>query len=255
MQLPTELPLSLPSQLVEQRPDIRAAQEQWHAANAQVGVAVSGRLPQFSITAAVGGMASTPDWMFRTGGDFFSVLGSVSLPLFDGGTLKARERAARAALAQAAADYRRVVITAFQNVADTLHAIRYDADYLKAALRTEQAMKETAEITRKQYALGYVGYQMVLLAEQNYQQSLVNLIQAQAARFGDTAALYQALGGGWWNRPEEKSGQNESGQDESTATDHPAGVVKPISSADVLAIDTNQDDAAKPTAVKEGLAS
>ena len=255
LQLPTELPLSLPSQLVEQRPDIRAAQEQWHAANAQVGVAVSGRLPQFSITAAVGGMASTPDWMFRTGGDFFSVLGSVSLPLFDGGTLKARERAARAALAQAAADYRRVVITAFQNVADTLHAIRYDADYLKAALRTEQAMKETAEITRKQYALGYVGYQMVLLAEQNYQQSLVNLIQAQAARFGDTAALYQALGGGWWNRPEEKSGQNESGQDESTATDHPAGVVKPISAADVLAIDTNQDDAAKPAAVKEGLAS
>jgi NodT family efflux transporter outer membrane factor (OMF) lipoprotein len=200
LQLPEALPLSLPSQLVEQRPDIRAAQEQWHSANALVGVAISGRLPQFSITAAAGSMASSPAWMFKEGGDFFSVLGNVSLPLFDGGTLKAREQAAREGLAQASAAYRSVVITAFQNVADTLHDIKYDADFLQAALRTEQAQKEVAAITRKQYGLGYVSYQMVLLAEQNYQQAAVSLIQAQAARLGDTAALYQALGGGWWNR-------------------------------------------------------
>jgi NodT family efflux transporter outer membrane factor (OMF) lipoprotein len=205
IQLPQELPLSLPSQLVEQRPDIRAAQEQWHAASAQVGVAEAGRFPQFTITAAVGGMASTPEWMFREGGSFFSVLGNLSVPLFDGGTLKAREQAAREALAQAAADYRRVVITAFQNVADTLHAIQFDAEYLKAALRSEVALKEIAELTRKQYVLGYASYQMVLLAEQNFQQAEITLIQAQAIRLGDTAALYQALGGGWWNRREEAS--------------------------------------------------
>lgn len=198
--LPQELPLSLPSQLVEQRPDIRAAQEQWHAASAQVGVAKAGRFPQFTITAAVGGMASTPDWMFRQAGSFFSLLSNVSIPLLDGGTLKAREQAAREALAQAAADYRRVVITAFQNVADTLHAIRYDAEYLKAASRAQMALKEAAALTRKQYDLGYASYQIVLLAEQNFQQADVNLIQAQAARLTDAAALYQALGGGWWNR-------------------------------------------------------
>jgi NodT family efflux transporter outer membrane factor (OMF) lipoprotein len=203
LQLPEALPLSLPSQLVEQRPDIRAAQEQWHSASALVGVAISGRLPQFSITAAAGSMASSPAWMFKEGGDFFSVLGNVSLPLFDGGTLKAREQAAREGLVEAAAAYRSVVITAFQNVADTLHAIKYDADFLQAAQRTEQAQKEVAAITRKQYGLGYVSYQMVLLAEQNYQQAEVNLIQAQAARLGDTAALYQALGGGWWNRKDD----------------------------------------------------
>ncbi len=225
LQLPEELPLSLPSQLVEQRPDIRAAQEQWHAASAQVGVAEAGRFPQFTITAAVGGMASTPDWMFREGGSFFSVLGNLSLPLFDGGTLKAREQAAREALAQAAADYRRVVITAFQNVADTLHAIQFDAEYLKAALRSEIALKEMAELTRKQYVLGYASYQTVLLAEQNFQQAEITLIQAQATRLVDTAALYQALGGGWWNRDEETSPRNiavnEQSKDDAHATEAP----------------------------------
>lgn len=128
------------------------------------------------------------------------MLGSISKTLFDGGTLKAKERAAREHLVQASADYRNVVITAFQNVADTLHAIQSDADFLKAAARSEQALKVNAEITREQYKLGYVSYQIVVIAEQNHQQSLINLIQAQTNRFGDAAALYQALGGGWWNR-------------------------------------------------------
>ncbi|MEO6421531.1 MAG: efflux transporter outer membrane subunit, partial [Candidatus Nitrotoga sp.] len=109
LHLPQELPLSLPSQLVEQRPDIRAAQEHLHSASAEVGVAIASRLPQFTITGAIGGMASTPYWMFQTGGPFFSLLGSVSKVLFDGGTLKAKERAAREQLVQASADYRNVV--------------------------------------------------------------------------------------------------------------------------------------------------
>lgn len=247
LQLPQELPLSLPSQLVEQRPDIRAAQEQWHAASAQVGVAEAGRFPQFTITAAVGGMASTPDWMFREGGSFFSLLGNVSIPLFDGGTLKAREQAAREALAQAAADYRRVVITAFQNVADTLHAIQYDSDFLKAALRTEVALKETADLTRKQYTLGYVSYQIVLLAEQNFQQAEINLIQAQATRLGDTAALYQALGGGWWNRQDDASpeqhasaGTAENNTDTTAvqATESPVADAPKISTSNIPAPNT-----------------
>lgn len=201
IRLPEELPLSLPSQLVEQRPDIRAAQEQLHSASAEVGVAIASRLPQFSITGAIGGMASTPSWMFKTGGPFFSLLANISQTLFDAGTLKAREGAARERLIQASADYRTVVITAFQNVADTLHAIQSDADFLEAAARSEKALKTAAEITRKQYKLGYASYQMVVMAEQSHQQSLINLIQAKSNRFGDVAALYQALGGGWWNRP------------------------------------------------------
>ncbi len=160
------------------------------------------------MTGAIGGMASTPYWMFQSGGPFFSLLGSISKTLFDGGTLKAKERAARERLVEAGADYRNVVITAFQNVADTLHAIQSDADSLKAAARSEQALKITAEITRKQYKLGYVSYQIVVIAEQNHQQSLINLIQAQTNRFGDAAALYQALGGGWWNRTTPQVGTN-----------------------------------------------
>jgi outer membrane protein TolC len=179
-------------------------------------VAVASRIPQFNITGTLGGMASNPAWMFRSGGGFFELLGNISQTLFDGGTLKARERAAREELVQASAAYRNVVITAFQNVADTLHAIQSDADYLKAALRAEQAMKETAEITRKQYESGYVSYQMVLIAEQSYQQSEVTLIQAQTNRFGDTAALYQALGGGWWNRNEAASQKLENGANAAT---------------------------------------
>ena len=205
LHLPEELPLSLPSQLVEQRPDIRAAQEQLHSASAEVGVAIASRLPQFSITGAIGGMASTPSWLFQTGGPFFSLLGSISQTLFDSGTLKAKERAARERLVKAGADYRNVVITAFQNVADTLLAIQSDADFLKAAARSEQALKVTADITRKQFKLGYVSYQIVVIAEQSHQQSLINLIQAQTNRFGDAAALYQALGGGWWNRSDSTS--------------------------------------------------
>jgi NodT family efflux transporter outer membrane factor (OMF) lipoprotein len=202
LHLPQELPLTLPSQLVEQRPDVRAAEAQFHAATANVGVAVAARLPQFEITAAIGGMASTPDWMFKTGGGFFTVLGNLSQTLFDGGTLKAQERAAREALVQAGADYRSTVIVAFQNVADTLHTIQSDAEALKAAAKTEEAMKRVADIARKQHDAGYTSYQTVLMTEQNHQQATINLIQAQTNRLGDTAALYQALGGGWWNRNE-----------------------------------------------------
>lgn len=200
LHLPDQLPLTLPSKLVEQRPDVRIAQAQLHDASAQYGVAIANRLPQFSIMASMGGMASTPDWMFRAGGGFFSLAGNVAQTIFDGGTLKAQSKAAEQALIQAGAQYRGTVISALQNVADTLHSIASDADALKAALAAEQANKKLLELTNAQYRLGYVGYQNLLMAEQAYQLTSVSLVQAQAARLGDAAALYQALGGGWWNK-------------------------------------------------------
>lgn len=199
--LPEELPLSLPSKLVEQRPDVRAAEAQLHMASAQYGVAIANKMPQFMVTANVGGMASSPDWMFRSGGTFFNLTGNITQVIFDGGTLRAKSRAAEQALHQAGAQYRSTVIAALQNVADTLHAIQSDADALRAATTAEEASKTLLKLTRKQYQLGYISYQNFLASQQSQQIAIISLVQAQSARLGDTAALYQALGGGWWNRP------------------------------------------------------
>jgi len=200
LHLPQDLPVSLPSKLVEQRPDIRAAEEQMHAASAAVGVAVAARLPQFNITAALGGAAAEIPQMFQSGAPFWNLIGDVTQPLFDGGTLLHRERAADEGLKQAEAQYRSTVIGAFQNVADTLHAIQSDANALAACSEAEQAAKKVLTITEKQYQLGYVNFQTLLNARQAYEQSLVTLVQAKTNSYGDTAALFQALGGGWWNR-------------------------------------------------------
>jgi NodT family efflux transporter outer membrane factor (OMF) lipoprotein len=203
LHLPTNLPLSIPSKLVEQRPDVAAAEEQLRAANAQVGVAIANRLPIFSITGANGGTATQFAQMFEPGGPFWSIIGSVTQTVFDGGTLLHRERAADQALYQAAAQYRSTVIGAYQNVADTLHALISDADEVSAAVEAERAAKKTLDLTRAQMAGGYVNYLALLSAEQAYEQALMALVQAQATRFGDTAALFEALGGGWWNRKSE----------------------------------------------------
>jgi len=200
LQLPPELPLSLPARIIQQRPDVRAAEAQLHAANAQVGVAVAAMLPQFSISGALGGNADEFPWLFRTGGPFWSLIGGVTQPVFEGGTLLHKERAARAALNQAAAQYQSTVITAYQNVADTLHASLSDAAALSADVRAENSARVTYELTRRQMDIGYVSYLSLLSAETAYQQTLITRVQAQATRYGDTVALFQALGGGWWNR-------------------------------------------------------
>jgi NodT family efflux transporter outer membrane factor (OMF) lipoprotein len=202
LQLPPELPLSLPSRIIDQRPDVRAAEAQLHAANAQVGVAIAAMLPQFSITGSDGGTADQFAWMFRTGGPFWSIVGGVSQPIFEGGTLLHKERAAKAGLKQAAAQYQSAVITAYQNVADTLHASLCDADALAADVRAENSAKVTYDLTRRQMEVGSVNYLALLSAETAYQQTLLTRVQAQATRYGDTVALFQALGGGWWNRKE-----------------------------------------------------
>jgi len=211
LHLPEALPLSLPSKLVEQRPDVMIAEAQLHDASAQYGVAIANRLPQFSIQAGMGGMASSADWMFRAGGGFFSLAGSVAQTIFDGGTLRAQSRGAEQALIQAGAQYRSTVISALQNVADTLHAIESDAQALQAAAASEQASKKVLDLTMAQYKLGYIGYQNLLMAEQNYRLTTLVLIQAQATRLGDAAALYQALGGGWWNQANSATSNSQQG--------------------------------------------
>jgi len=201
LHLPEDLPMSLPSKLVEQRPDVRAAESQMHSASADIGVAIANRLPQFTITAAYGGTSTMFTQMFANQNPFWSLVGNVAQTIFAGGTLLHRQRAAEAAFEQAAAQYRSTVITAFQNVADTLYALQTDAESLQAAVLAERAAKRTLDLTLKQQELGYANYLGLLSARQAYQQALITRVQAQANRFADTAALFQALGGGWWNRP------------------------------------------------------
>jgi len=202
LQLPPELPVSLPAKIIEQRPDVRAAEAQLHAANAQVGVAVAAMLPQFSITGTLGGTADQIPWLFRGGGSFWTITGGVTQPIFEGGTLLHTKRAADAALKQAATQYQSTVLAAYQNVADTLHASLSDADTLAGAVETENASKVAYDLTHRQMELGYVNYLVLLSAEMAYDQALLTRVQMQATRFGDTVALFQALGGGWWNRKE-----------------------------------------------------
>src|SRR5439155_4291160 len=173
LRLPAELPVGVPSRLLEQRPDVRAAEAQLHAASAQIGVALANRLPQFTITAAAGGTSTSLSRMFANGNPFWSVIGNVVQTLFEAGTLKHRQRAAEAAFEQAAAQYRSTVITGFQNVADVLYALKADAESLTAAVAAERSARRTLDITLKQQELGAVSYLTLLSAQQAYQQALV----------------------------------------------------------------------------------
>jgi NodT family efflux transporter outer membrane factor (OMF) lipoprotein len=193
--LPVDLPLGVPSRLVEQRPDVRAAEAQLHAATAQVGVAIANMLPQFTITGSIGSSATAMSDLFKPGTGFWSVGANAAQTLFAGGALLHRKRAADAALDQAAATYKSAVLTAFQNVADSLHALDADADALNAASRAESSARKSLEVARHELELGAVSYLALLNAEQSYEQALITLIQARASRFADTAALFQALGG------------------------------------------------------------
>jgi len=200
LQLPQELPVSLSSQLVEQRPDVRQAEENLHSASAQIGIAIANRLPNFSLTGDLGSMALAFSGIFSGGTGFWDLGAGITQPIFQGGSLLHRERAARAAYVQASQQYRSTVLTAFQNVADTLHALEQDADGLKAAAAAADAAKVTLDLTRRQMQVGYVSYLALLSAEQAYQQALMSLVQARVNRYADTTALFQTLGGGWWNR-------------------------------------------------------
>ena len=204
LRLPQDLPVSLPANLVEQRPDIKQAEENLHSASALIGVAVADRLPLLNLTAQGGSEASFFSTLFAPGNGFWTLAGTLTQPVFEGGILLHRQRAARAAFDQAAAQYRSTVIDAFQNVADTLHALRNDADAVRISTLSAREAEQTLAITRKQLSLGQVGYLVLLNAQQLDRQAELGLVQAQATRLADTAALFQSLGGGWWNRTDSK---------------------------------------------------
>jgi NodT family efflux transporter outer membrane factor (OMF) lipoprotein len=201
LQLPQDLPVSVPADLVTQRPDVRQAEADLHAASARIGIAVANRLPNVTLSAATGSTALAINQLFTSGTGFWSVGADLTAPIFQGGTLLHQERAARAAYQQAAAQYRSTVLSACQNVADTLAALAEDAEGLKAGAAAADAAKTTLDLAQRQWQDGYAGYLALLSAEQAYQQARINLVQAQASRYADTAALFQALGGGWWHRP------------------------------------------------------
>jgi NodT family efflux transporter outer membrane factor (OMF) lipoprotein len=202
LQLPEDLPLSLPSALVSQRPDVLQAEANLHDASAKIGIAIANRLPNFVLTANAGSSATAMSQLFKSGTGFWGVGAAATAPIFQGGTLLHHERAAKAAYDQAAEQYRSTVLTALQNVADTLTALEQDAEAVKAAAKAADAAKVTLDLAQRQWQSGYAGYLALLSAQQTYQQGRINLIQAQANRFADTAALFQALGGGWWHRAE-----------------------------------------------------
>jgi NodT family efflux transporter outer membrane factor (OMF) lipoprotein len=198
--LPEDVPVSLPSALVEQRPDIRAYAALLHAATANVGVATANTLPQISLTGSYGRDGSNLSNLFTPAGIVWSVASSLTQPIFDGGTLRARERAAIAAADVAAAQYSSTVNTAFQSVANALVAIQRDAETLAADVAAQTTAAKSLVVAKAQYAAGGGTYLNVLTAEQSDQSARLTLVAARAARFTDTVALFQALGGGWWHR-------------------------------------------------------
>ncbi|MFT4046218.1 MAG: efflux transporter outer membrane subunit [Solimonas sp.] len=200
LKLPQDVPLSLPSQLARQRPDVRAAEAQLHAASANVGVATANLFPSLTISGSYGSAAARDADLFKSASEVWTLAAGLSAPIFHGGELRARKRAAVAAYDEAFADYQQTVLQAFANVADSLHAIDNDAQALQSRYAALQSAEKNLDLVQRSYRAGAVGYLNVLVAQQQDQQARINFINAQAARYLDTAALFQALGGGWWNR-------------------------------------------------------
>jgi NodT family efflux transporter outer membrane factor (OMF) lipoprotein len=200
--LPRTLPLTVPADLVRQRPDVRVAEASLHAANAQIGVALANRLPQITLNGNVGSTSLALAKLFSPGTGFWTVAGNAAQVLLDAGTLENKQRAAEAATQQAAAQYRSVVMAAFQNVADALRALQADARAVAAAAEAERSASHNIDLVRRQVEQGQVSVPILLTAQQAYLQTSLARVQAEAARLADTVALFQALGGGWWNRPD-----------------------------------------------------
>jgi NodT family efflux transporter outer membrane factor (OMF) lipoprotein len=200
LHLPTDLPVTLPSQLVEQRPDVRAAEEQLHSASAQIGVATANILPSFTINANGGYINTGLPHLLAPQNLFWILAGNATQTVFDGGTLLHQLQGAKDTYQAAAWTYAGTVVGAVQNVADALHAIRNDADALKAARDFQRAAKVSLDLAQQQMQTGYANILILLTAQQTYLQATLQVVQTRAARLSDTAALFQALGGGWWNR-------------------------------------------------------
>lgn len=195
--LPGELPVSLPSKVVENRPDIKAAEAHIHDASAKIGVALAARLPNIALTANGGSGAFQPAQLFLPGTGFYTFAGNVAQSVFDGMTLLNRQRAAEAGLEQAEAQYRSTVVNAFQNVADTLRVLQGDARAVREARIAEGAARKYLDKIRAQQKFGSVSQLAVVDAQRSYLATSIARIQAQAQRLTNTVALFTALGGGW----------------------------------------------------------
>ena len=201
LRLAGSLPLSLPSALLRQRPDVRASEALLHAASAQIGVATAAQYPQITLSGSVNRESLKLDKLFSTGTTGWTLAGGVLEPIFNAGALRSKKHAAEAAYDAAQAQYQQTVLNAFLAVANALRAIDTDADALRAQSEAESLAKQSLDLVTRQYQLGAVSYLASLDSQRTWLQTRVALAQAQAARYADTAALYQALGGGWWNAP------------------------------------------------------
>ncbi|MEN6420462.1 MAG: efflux transporter outer membrane subunit [Smithella sp.] len=200
LHLPQELPVSLPSSLAHQRPDIRASEALLHQACAEVGVATANLYPQITLNAGYGFQAIGTNILFNGESAIWNLGAGLLQPVFRGGELTAKRRAALAAYDQAQAQYKQTILEAFQDVADVLRALEADAKTLKTQTEAENIAKSALELIEKQYELGAVGYPALLISQRDYEKAKVNVIAAKAQQYADTSALFQALGGGWWNR-------------------------------------------------------
>lgn len=200
LKLPADLPVSLPSGLVARRPDIKVQEMAMRQANAAVGVATANLLPQLTLQAQTGDQSALFSTVFTPAAAMWGLTSTLTQPIFAGGTLRARRRAAIDAYDQTQAQYRLAVLNAFQNVADALTALENDAQAVGAQFDAQTAAKSSLDLIQRQYDAGAVGYVSLLTAQQTYQQARISYVKAVASRYADTVALFQALGGGWWSR-------------------------------------------------------
>jgi NodT family efflux transporter outer membrane factor (OMF) lipoprotein len=200
LKLPEDLPVSLPSALVAQRPDIQAQQATLWQASALIGVATANMLPQLTLTGSAGDESLLFASWFKPGSGIWNVSAGLTTPIFAGGTLRAKRRAAIDSYDEALAQYRLTVLNAFQNVADTLTALDHDAQALNAQNESVGAAQASLALIQRQYDAGAVNYVSLLTAQQSYQQARIAYVRAIASRYADTISLFQALGGGWWHR-------------------------------------------------------
>jgi NodT family efflux transporter outer membrane factor (OMF) lipoprotein len=207
--LPAELPVTLPSQFVRQRPDILAAEAQLHSASAEIGVATAALFPSFTLNGAYGTGSNTSGNLFKTNSSFWALGANVSAPLFRGGTLWFGRQAALDAYQLSSANYRQTVLSAFAQVADTLRALEHDAELVHAQSQALNAAEDALRLIQANYQAGTANYVQVLIADGQYDQAKIGYLQAQAQRYQDTAALFVVLGGGWWNAEENGTGTGD----------------------------------------------
>jgi NodT family efflux transporter outer membrane factor (OMF) lipoprotein len=200
--LPVDLPLSLPSDLVQQRPDILAAEAQLHGASADIGVATAALFPSFTLNEAYGWESTHIKDLFKKTSSIWNLGADIAAPLFHGGTLTARRRAAIEGYNQSLANYRQTVLSSFAQVADNLRALEHDAEALRAQSEALIAADEALHLIRTNYEAGIANYLQVLIADSQFHQAKIAYLGALAQRFQDTVALFVALGGGWWDAKE-----------------------------------------------------